>query len=181
MFSQLARMSVEVLLLRRGPQDMPSSWGLLVGLGFAYCILAFLQVSLVAEVAPAISQAVLATAVLAAYVNAMLRMRGSPDRFVQTLTAMFLVGSILTVLMLGPTSAMAPFLQALSESADAQSAPQPPTIALLAYMLLGVWNLAVFGHIYRHALDVSLWMGIGAALLFEFTLFLTFALLGAGG
>ncbi len=181
MLNQLARVSVDILLLRRGPQELPCSWGLLAGLAFAYCSLTFMQVSLVAKIAPAITQAVLATFILVAFVNAVLRMRGSPDRFVQTLTAFFLVGSILTVLMLGPTSALAPFLNALAANPDAQTAPQPPAVALLAYMVLGFWSLVVFGHIYRHALDVSLWMGIGAALLFEFTLFMTFALLGAGG
>jgi len=181
MFSQLARVSLDLLMLRRGPQDMPSSWALMAGLAFTYCSLAFIQVSLVAEVAPAITQAILATIILVAYVNAVLRIRNFPDRFVQTLTAFFVVGCVLTVLMLGPTSALAPFLHALAENPDAQTAPQPPAIALLAYMLIGFWSLIVFGHIYRHALDVSLWMGIGAALLFEFTLFMTFALLGAGG
>lgn len=181
MFSQLARVCVDMLLLRRGPQDLPSSWSLLAGLGVAYCSLAFMQVSLVTDAAPAITQAFLATMLLAAYVNAILRMKGLSSRFVQTLSALFLVGGVLTILMLGPTSALTPFLTALAENPDAQSAPQPPAFALLAYMLLGFWSLVVFGHIYRHALNVSMWMGIGTALLFEFTLFLTFALLGAGG
>lgn len=181
MFNQLARVSVDVMLLRRGPQDLPSSWGLMIGLAFAYCSLAFMQVSLVTEAAPAITQAVLATLILAAYVNAVLRMRQFPARFVQTLTAFFMMGCILTVLMLGPTSALAPFLNALADNPDAQNVPQPPAFALLAYMMIGLWSLVIFGHIYRHALEVSLWMGIGTALLFEFTLFMTFALLGAGG
>ena len=181
MLSQLARVSVDLLLLRRGPQDMPSNWALMAGLGLAYCSLAFMQVSLVADAGPAITQAILATVILVAYVNAVLRMRNFSARFVQTLTAFFVVGCVLTVLMLGPTSALAPFLNALAENPEAQSAPQPPAFALLAYMLIGLWSLVVFGHIYRHALEVSFWMGIGAALLFEFTLFMTFALLGAGG
>lgn len=180
MLSQFARVSIDMLLLRRGPQDMPSDWRLLVGLGVAYCSLAFAQMSLVAPAGPAIFQAVLATTLLAAYVNAVLRLRETPDRFVQTLSALFAIGSVLTLLILGPTSALAPFLHAMAENSDAQTAPQPPAIALFAYMLVGVWNLVVFGHIYRHALEVRLWMGIGAAVTFEVVFLVCMTLLGGG-
>lgn len=180
MLNQLARVSMDMLLLRRGPQDMPTDWRLLVGLGVAYCSLAFAQMSLVAPAGPAISQAVLATVLLAAYVNAILRLRERPARFIQTLSALFLIGSALTLLMLGPTSALAPFLQAMAANPSAQAMPQPPAIALFAYMLVGVWNLVVYGHIYRHALEVPLWTGIGAAVMFEVIFLVCMTVLGGG-
>ena len=172
---------MDLLVLRRGPQDMPSDWGLLAGLALVYCGLGVVQVRLVADIGPALAQAGLATLILAAYVNAVLRFRERPARCVQTLSALLATGSVLTVLMLGPTSALAPFLTAIAENPQASAAaPQPPALAMLAYMLLGLWGLVIFGHIYRHALDVGKWLGIGAAIGFEVVLLMCLALLGQG-
>lgn len=181
MLSQIARVSLDILLLRCGPQDLPADWRLLAGFAVVYCSLAGMQMSLVTPAGSAVFQAILATLLLAAYVNAVLRLREMPERFVQTLSALFIIGSALTLLMLGPTSALAPFLQAVADNPNAQAAPQPPAIALFSYMLVGIWNLVVFGHIYRHALSVPLWMGIGAAVLFEFVLLMSITLLSGGG
>lgn len=180
MLPRLLRTTVDLLLLRRGPQDLPSDWGLLGGLAALYCSLAFVQVRMVTEAGPALAQAALATALLALFVNGVLRWRGVPERFVQTLTALFAVGTVLTVLMLGPTAALAPFLEALAQANDPESVPQPPGVVLLAYSVLGIWGLVAFGHIYRHALDVNLWLGVATALGFEVVLFLAFSLFGAG-
>lgn len=51
---------------------------------------------------------------------------------------------------------------------------------LLAYIVIGIWGLVVFGHIYRHALGVNLWLGVATALGFELLLFFTLSLLGTG-
>lgn len=180
MLSQLSRVTVDLLLLRRGPQDLPSDWGLLGGLAFVYCSLTFVQVRVVVDAMPAFGQSALATILLAVFVHAILRWRGVPARFVQTLTALFAVGAVLTLLMLGPTSALAPFLESLAEAEDPANVPQPPAVVLLAYAAIGIWGLVVFGHIYRHALGVNLWLGVATALGFEILLFLAFSLLGTG-
>lgn len=179
MLPQLLRATLDLMLLRRGPQDMPSDWGLLGGVGFVYCSLAFTQVRLVANTAPAFAQAVLATVILALFVNVILRWRGVPERFVQTLTALFAVGSLLTVLMLGPTTALLPFLESLAKADNPEAVTPPPALVLFAYAVVGLWGLVVFGHIYRHALSVNLWLGVTTALGFEILLLFVFSLLGA--
>lgn len=181
MLAQLLRVTADLLLLRRGPQDMPSDWGLLGGLGFVYCSLAFTQVRMVTEAGPALAQAALATVLLVLFVHSILRVRGVPERFVQTLTGLFAAGAVLTALMLGPTTALAPFLEALGEAQNPDAVPQPPGLVMLAYIVIGIWGLVVFGHIYRHALDVNLWLGVAAALGFELVLFFAFAAIGVGG
>lgn len=180
MLSQLFRVTVDVLLLRRGPQDIPGDWGLLGGLAVVYCSLTFVQVRIVVEAMPAFVQAVLAAILLAVFVNTILRWRGVPERFVQTLSALFAVGAVLTLLMMGPTAALAPFLESLAEAEDPANVTQPPGVVLLAYSAIGIWGLVVFGHIYRHALGVNLWLGVATAVAFEVLLFLAFSLLGLG-
>jgi drug/metabolite transporter (DMT)-like permease len=180
MLPQLLRVTVDLMLLRRGPQELPSDWGLLGGLGFVYCSLAFTQVRLVADTGSAFAQALLATGMLALFAHAVLRWRGEPGRFVQTLTALFAVGVVLTLLMLGPTTALVPFLESLAQAQDPESVAQPPIPVLLAYIVIGIWGLVVFGHIYRHALGVNLWLGVATALGFELLLFFTLSLLGTG-
>lgn len=178
MFAQTLRVTVDLLLLRRGPQDLPSNGNLLVALGAGYFILAFAQVRMAVATGPALVQAILATGLLAAYIRAVLHTRGLPSRFAQTLAGAYAVGIVLTVLMLGPTAALAPFLQNLAASGGAAGAAQPPALLLLAYLVVGIWGLIAFGNIYRHALETSLGLGVLVALGFEFLLLIAFALAG---
>lgn len=157
-------------MLRRGPQDMPSHWNILIGLGVLYCIVSFLQVVIVAPAGSAVAQSILATVVLVVYVRVVLTMRGKAARLYQTLTALFACGSILTLLLLGPTATLAPMLQAMAASNQTATTVSPPPLAVLLYMVVGFWGLFVFGHIYRQALDVSYFMGICAALCYELVL-----------
>lgn len=179
MIAHTLRTTFELMLLRRGPQDLPASWNLLVGLGVLYCIAAFIQVRLVAPVEAALFQSLLATGLLAFYVHALLQVRKLSTRFVQTLSALYALGIVLTILMLGPTVALAPFLAQLQQASDPQSVGQPPALVLLAYVVVGLWALTAFGNVYRHALQTGLGFGMLLALGFELLLVLVFALLGA--
>ena len=173
-----ARRVIELMLLRRGPQDMPGDANTLIGCAAAYCILLFLQVGLLMPASAAALQAGLATALLALYVRTVLRIRQLPNRFNQTATALFAAGATLTLIMLAPTHAMAPYLHALGEASDAQAVPMPPTFVTLAYVAMGFWGLAIYSHVYRHALDGGLWLGVGATITFEILLLLVFSVLG---
>ncbi|MDT0617941.1 hypothetical protein RM531_05610 [Salinisphaera sp. P385] len=178
MFVQTLRVTLDILLLRRGPQDLPADWNLLSLVAGAYLTVTFAQVSVAASVGPALVQALLATGLLALYVHGVLKFRDLSPRFLQTLIAFFATGTALTILMLGPTSALAPMLTALAEGASPDDIPQPSTLVLLVYMIVGIWGLIAFGHIYRHALDLSLGFGVLVALGFEMLLFMAFALIG---
>ncbi len=173
-----ARRVIEVMLLKRGPQDLPGDTTALAGSAAAYCILLFLQVGLLAPPGRALFQAVIATALLALYVQSVLRARKLPNRFAQTATALFATGAVLTLVMLAPTHVMAPYLQAISQATDPQSVPMPPALVTFAYVAMGFWGLAIYTHIYRHALDASLWLGFGAAMAFEILLLFVFSILG---
>lgn len=171
------RLLVDLLLLRRGPQDMPGGSTMLYGSAAAYCILLFAQTRIVAASGSAFLQALVSTVALALYVRALLRFRGYPARAPQTCVALFAVGAVFTLLSLGPTVAMAPFLLALGSAQTAADVPQPSAIAAFAGVAIACWSLAVIGHIYRHALHIRFWQGLLVAIGFEFVLFLVFRLL----
>lgn len=173
-----ARRVVDLMLFRCGPQDMPGDQASL-GVSIAvYCLLLFGQVALVAPLAGAAAQAGLATILLGLYVAVILRMRGLANRFNQTATALFSTGAVLTLVMLAPTRALQPYLDALRKASDPSQVPMPSPWFALGYLVVGVWGLAIYSHIYRHALDMSIAFGVAVTLGFEVLLILVFSVLG---
>lgn len=173
-----ARLVIDLLLLRRGPQDMPGGTTVLYGATVTYCILLFLQIRLIAPTGSAVFQALVATGALAVYARMLVRLRGYPNRVPQTLAALFVSGSAITLLMLGPTLSVAQFFHALGQASSPADFPQPSPMAMLAYIIIGFWGIAVSAHIYRHALQCSFWLGLAAAFGYEILLLILFSLLG---
>lgn len=173
-----ARRLVDLMLFRGGPQDLPGDQASLVGSTAAYCILLFIQVALVGPVTGAAVQAVLATILLGLYAATVLRMRGLSNRFNQTATALFSSGAVLTLIMLAPTHALRPYLDALRTASDPARVPMPSPVFALLYLVVGIWGLAIYSHIYRHALSVSVIFGVAVTIGFELLLMLVFSVLG---
>ncbi|WP_423821445.1 hypothetical protein V5738_14010 [Salinisphaera sp. SPP-AMP-43] len=173
-----ARRLVDLMLFRGGPQDLPGDQASLVGSTAAYCILLFIQVALVGPVTGAAVQSVLATILLGLYAATVLRMRGLSNRFNQTATALFSSGAVLTLIMLAPTHALRPYLDALRTASDPASVPMPSPVFALLYLVVGIWGLAIYSHIYRHALSVSVIFGVTVTIGFELLLMLVFSVLG---
>lgn len=173
-----ARRLVDLLLFRCGPQDLPGNQTTLRVSALAYCIALLIQVMVVAPPLAAAVQAFLATALLGLYVLTILRARKLSNRFTQTATALYASGAVLTVIMIGPTHAMGPYLQQISQSSNPQAVPTPSGLVALIYLAAGIWGLALYSHIYRHALGVSLVLGVGATVTFEILLIVVFSLLG---
>lgn len=173
-----ARRLVDLMLFRAGPQDLPGNQTTLVASAVAYCIVLFAQILVVAPAGPAAVQAVLATLLLGLYASSILRLRKLPNRFTQTATALYASGAVLTVIMIGPTHAMAPYLQQMAHASNPQSVPTPSGLVAVAYLIAGVWGLALYSHIYRHALGVSILLGVGTTIAFELLVLVVFSLLG---
>jgi len=175
---ELARRVIEMMLFRRGPQDMPGDTTTLVASAGVYCILLFAQISLLAPSGSALFQAVTASLLLAAYVYGVLQVRKLVARFAQTATALFATGAVITLVMLGPTHAIAPYMQAVTQASDPQNVPMPSTIITLSYVAMGFWGLAIYTHIYRQALDSGPWLGGVATRAFELLLLFVFSIIG---
>lgn len=167
MFLQTLRVTVDILLLRRGPQDMPANWNLLAVLGALYLIVHLGQALTLAPIGPALLQAVIATALLALYARVALHIRQRLARLLQTLSALFAVGIVAAVVLLGPTAAMGAALQQMAQASSPQAAVELPIFAALVTLVVFVWLLIANGHIFRHALDVPMGMGVLIALGFE--------------
>ena len=128
-----------LLRLRAGPQDLPASWPLtavMIAIYLGEGVLTSQQF----DQADGASRVVLALAVI-------LRFRGLPERFQQSLLGFVGTGVLLGLLY---------FLVQLQN--DPGVAVQP----FWALVVIGLffWNIAVDANIYRHALSVTFSTGI---------------------
>ncbi|MBA1146849.1 hypothetical protein H0Z60_07220 [Ectothiorhodospiraceae bacterium WFHF3C12] len=151
MFEVVQRL-VGICLFQNGPQDLPASWNLLI-------VALAVDIALGYPAAMAYSpgdyaglQILVATAVTAVFVYGAVNAIGQGRRFVQTATAVFGTDAIITLMALPIALTMAP-------------GPRTAvTLGDLGLLAMGVWNIAILGHILRHALSVTLGIGVMVAL-----------------
>lgn len=145
------RCLVRISLLRNGPQDLPYSHELLglcaaASLAVGYLLLRGFHLS------PTPGQDLLFTLVFSlAFVYGVLALKGMTSRFVQTATAFFGTDVIVSMVAL-------PVLQ-LGMGMGAQA-----PVSGLAMIGITIWNIAIIGHILRHALSASFALGVLIAL-----------------
>lgn len=159
--SIIARQVLEICLLRRGPQDLPYSQGLLVLTMTASAAVGYPAMSRFGlSDSPALDVA-LTLGFTLAYLHGVLTIKGLRGRFVQTASAVFGTDVVVTGLAL-PIMAMT--------TGPSDEAP----VSGLLMLALVLWNLAILGHILRHALAVRLPVGVLWALAYVFgsTLFI---------
>lgn len=164
MFNTVIRAMGEILLLRGGPQNLPTSYALLgaVTAVFIACSTALFRLQGMTGVLPLL-QALVSFAVLAGYVHTLLRLRNFSNRLPQTLTALVVAGCAFSLLAYWPISMLLPHMAQMREGGDVQ-APIGPTLLVL---MLGAWSLAVQSHILRVAMDIRLIAAFGLVLLYE--------------
>ncbi|MDX1379618.1 MAG: hypothetical protein R3233_00790 [Xanthomonadales bacterium] len=138
----------ELLRFKAGPQDLPASTTVLLLAVAAYVGVGVLGGHAAEAELPA-QRALLGAALHIAVIALLLTLRGLRERIVQTVTAMMFAGAALSLLSL-------PLVVA--------AGPRPG--ALLVLLLLGLlaWTLGVYGHIYRHALAITMPLGVLTAL-----------------
>ncbi len=147
---------VQLALLRIRPQDLPHST-LLMGLALgAHLLLGVMLFAFRLPPLQALMAAATGTVLLCAMTVSLLYLNRLQARILQTLTA--LAGADVVVGM-----AALPVTAWLHGSLDDGAASGMP--GLLFLLLLG-WNLAVAGHVLRHALSAPLPLGIVIALVF---------------
>lgn len=143
----LVRAILSIALLRRGPQILPASTFLL-----ALALTAHLGTGVLLglfSLSPvlALSSALAGTLIMVALVHGLLLVHRLHSRVTQTLTALASCEVLIGLLAL-PLTVLFYAGGGLAELA-----------ALLSLLLLG-WNVAVAAHIFRHALNVSVGMGV---------------------
>ena len=149
MGSILARL-IDILRLRSGPQDMPAGWNLAIVLILAYIAQGFFidQILADGEAAP---RSLLAITVQFLTIAVLLNIKKFAGRLTQTLSTLAGTGLIFG------------FLSILLVS-QAEPEQNQPGLAMIWFAVF-LWSLAVDAHIYRHALSITMSLGVLVAVL----------------
>lgn len=150
MVSRLLGTIGRLLRLGSGPQDLPASWPLTIVL-----VAAFLLQNIVTgqqlNDGNAAAKSLLAVCLQIAVVTGLLAWRRCPERFTQTLSALIGVGIAFNLMTWGLLTQSDP------------NANQP--VLAIAWFATFIWSLLVDANIYRHALSVTLSIGVLIAVL----------------
>jgi hypothetical protein len=169
---QLLKAFADIVLWRRGPQDLPAS-PVLLGLAAAgYVGVSICQLALLDE-APAawFVFVVLDPLLLAAGTWLVLRLFRQQARFVQTLSAIYGTGAVLGIVL---------FLPVQWAITATGAGPESVPAGLAALGLVVVFAL-VTGRILQHALETSLFLGVTLAFGYFLLINSLLGLVGAGG
>lgn len=145
-----------ICLLRKGPQDIPySPTSLLVFIAVG-AALSHVAGSNIPGAGSLYQQIAISVVFGLLFTYAALVLRNAQERFMQSATAIFGVDAVIAL----------PVALATFELGE-QSPAQAPTTAFII-LLLWLWNISVLGHIFRHALDIRLPLGILVAIFYSF-------------
>lgn len=139
---------LDIVLLRRGPEQLPASPALLGCL----VVLSVIGVGLMSLVLPvslpvALGQGIVEALVALLWFRTALAAAGKQERFLQTMTALFAVEVLLRPIMIPLWGALAPFIVKADPNAP------PPAALSLIFMFLGIWALVVYVRILRLAFE----------------------------
>lgn len=165
----------DICRFRRGPEDMPYSPRLLIGLLVA-CAAVQLAFDLHNGVTPGMAGAALVGGlVVVGMLFVLLRGRGKPERFVQTATA-FTAVKLLFDIVVYPLALLLPLKQILTRF-DPADLSGSQTLVMLAIAVLGIWELCVWIGLLRRSLDIPV---AGGVLVFLLLFFVNSIVLGIG-
>jgi len=170
--NQAAVVALRILLFRAGPQDFPHVPQLIAVLPTAATAAYFALFAVLLPAGIALLLSVLSVAALALVTHSLLSARRLVNRFQQTYHALLATGIVLTLASIPPMAALAPALQQIAANPELLQQPgavQASPLASLLLNLLNLWNFAVYAHIFRHAADTRLWVGVLIALFVVFS------------
>jgi len=148
---------LNIMRLRAAPQDLPHSRFLMLLFVGSYLLMGIIISLLDQTLGLSLLSAGIDTAMLVGLAYLALWIRGYQGRTVQTVTALVATGTLFEIISY-------PLVAYLQQT----SVDNPSNLSILLLLLI-IWNIAVIGHILRHAIDVALWLGIGISLLYVYT------------
>lgn len=161
---------LQIVLRRRGPEDLPDSRFLLLTAGIVYVTSQCLLVVPVYQSAWPLAQVlVLDILVLCGFLWVLLRLAKHAPRYRQTLTALFGTGAVLGACML-------PFYYWIYAAGPAAKSLFWPQLGMLAVIS---WSLLVNGHIFSRALSTPFAAGLAVSAAYFFLNFLVVSQLGS--
>lgn len=153
---------IDIILFRRGPENLPVSTALLAIL-VAVSIVGSAVLSELTSLptSNALLESILGSAVMLGWFRMALVLANKRERFLQTMTAIFGVNILFLPLMVPLLSALLPYL----EKADANT--PPPMALFLVTSFVGVWAFVVEIRIVRAAFECP-WIGAVLLVIGEF-------------
>lgn len=148
----LWRLFRDIVLFKKGPQDVPDSPVLFALVLLADVVISTVVGALEGDVSGALVQAFVASVLLLAFVALILLLTSHRERFQKTATAVLGCDALMTLAAL-PVSLLSDVLSGLG----------------LLIMGILFWNLLVFAHILKHALGIGYALSVALALIFTLT------------
>ena len=148
--NQLFHLFFDICLLRKGPQDVPSSGFLLGVVTFINTAMAVLGSTVVSTFSSAILQSLVGLVLFAVLLFIVLQLSGHMARYQQTFIAVMGIEILFHFLML-PISVL------LVSSSETDASAQ---LTAIIWLILVIWYLVVTAHILRHAIDIKLFFAL---------------------
>ncbi|NCT66855.1 MAG: hypothetical protein GXC76_04320 [Rhodanobacteraceae bacterium] len=147
-YAGLPRLVADLCRLRRGPQDLPYSPPLFAMLAAASIVLDLLIGSALGDDRDALARSLVLTGLVLGLCWAALAVRGLEPRYVQTASALLACSVAISLLQWAGALLVGP----LPAGTTALDAPH----LVFGWLTLGlfVWQVVVYGHIMRQALDM---------------------------
>jgi uncharacterized membrane protein len=144
---------VDIILFRRGPENLPASQALLAVL-VAVNIVGSVLMSAVSSLptSNALLESILGTVLMLLWFRAALAIANKRERFLQTLSAIFGVNILFLPVLVPLLGALLPYL----EKGDANT--PPPAALFLITLFVGLWAFVVEIRIVRAAFECP-WIG----------------------
>ena len=156
----ILKIIVDICLLRGRPQDLPASWNL-----FWLTVLAVVATSYTSVVSidgsslGNLFHVILHETIFGAVVWTVLKVRGRPERWLQSIAALYAVKALFSLITL-------PFMPQVAEAAKhafeavQQGNPAPFGWELLFVFAVTIWHLLAMSQVMRHAAEVSFGLGV---------------------
>jgi hypothetical protein len=157
--ANLLQLLRDLCLLRRGPQDMPHSPRLLIGVCIASLLLQLAIVRVLGIAGDALGAGLLSLAFNLGVLYLLLNLRGLTSRFIQAALALLCCAMLFSLLSL-PVVMLAGGHAPTPEHAT----PLQLLLGLIALPIV-VWKLIVDAHILRHSMNLTFLGGLAVALL----------------
>jgi len=148
---ELVILFFQIAIFKKGPQDVPASGFVLKLLLPMYVAVNYLILLMNGALSTALLQILTDFALIVLFCWPLLYFSGKSHRFPQTLNAMVGTDVIISLCAL-------PAIATLNTHAN--------DLAYFTMLALVLWHWLVSGHIMKHALDRSLFFGLGLALLY---------------
>ncbi len=149
---------LKICLFKIKPQDIPVSSSLLAMTIVTYAIVTMFLLLVRETVAQAIMMTLLEVSILFGFIYILLRLVKKPERSLQTLSALYGTGTILSLIVLP--------LYFIISMYDQQPVNPNVIFSLLQFLLISltIWNITVMSYIMRHSFEAGVFTSVMLAI-----------------